>query len=118
MELASTSKSKQGKNEKGKVQLKVNERGVHKERKYYFCKQSSHFKKDCPKRKKWFEKKEKSLSVDILKVFIDEVEKQLDRKVKVVRLKQAPKQWYLKFNDTITLYGFVENIVDQCIYMK
>jgi len=33
-------------------------------------------------------------------------------------LKQASIQWYLKFNDTITSYGFVEVIVDRCIYMK
>ncbi|WVZ16815.1 hypothetical protein V8G54_009797 [Vigna mungo] len=33
-------------------------------------------------------------------------------------LKQASRQWYLKFNDTITSYGFVENTVDQCIYIK
>jgi len=28
------------------------------------------------------------------------------------------RQWYLKFNDTITSFGFKENIVDQCIYLK
>ncbi|CAA7014470.1 unnamed protein product [Microthlaspi erraticum] len=33
-------------------------------------------------------------------------------------LKQASRQWYLKFNDTITSYGFVEVIVDRCIYVK
>jgi hypothetical protein len=33
-------------------------------------------------------------------------------------LKQASRQWYLKFNDTITSFGFKENIVDQCIYLK
>lgn len=33
-------------------------------------------------------------------------------------LKQASRQWYIKFNDTITSYGFVENTVDRCIYMK
>ena len=32
--------------------------------------------------------------------------------------KQAPRQWYLKFNDTITLFGFKENIADRCIYPK
>ncbi|KAL1223876.1 Retrovirus-related Pol polyprotein from transposon TNT 1-94 [Cardamine amara subsp. amara] len=33
-------------------------------------------------------------------------------------LKQASRQWYIKFNDTILSYGFVEVIVDRCIYMK
>ena len=33
-------------------------------------------------------------------------------------LKQVPRQWYLKFNDTITLFEFKENIVDRCIYSK
>ena len=33
-------------------------------------------------------------------------------------LKQASRQWYLKFNNTIVSYGFVENTVDRCIYMK
>lgn len=33
-------------------------------------------------------------------------------------LKQASRQWYLKFNDTVTSFGFKENIVDRCIYLK
>jgi len=33
-------------------------------------------------------------------------------------LKQASRQWYLKFNDTIVSFGFKENIVDRCIYLK
>ncbi|KAL2237853.1 UNVERIFIED_CONTAM: Retrovirus-related Pol polyprotein from transposon TNT 1-94 [Sesamum indicum] len=33
-------------------------------------------------------------------------------------LQQASRQWYLKFNNTITSYRFIENIVDRCIYMK
>ena len=33
-------------------------------------------------------------------------------------LKQASQQWYLKFNNTITSYGFIEHTVDRCIYMK
>lgn len=33
-------------------------------------------------------------------------------------LKQASRQWYIKFNDTIKSYGFVENIIDRCLYMK
>ena len=33
-------------------------------------------------------------------------------------LKQASRQWYFKFNEVIMKYGFKENIVDQCIYLK
>ena len=33
-------------------------------------------------------------------------------------LKQALRQWYLKFNQIVTSYGFKENIVDQRIYIK
>jgi hypothetical protein len=33
-------------------------------------------------------------------------------------LKQSSRQWYLKFNNMISLYGFVENVVDRCIYLK
>ena len=32
-------------------------------------------------------------------------------------LKQASRQWYIKFPNVITLYGFIENIVDQCIWI-
>ena len=33
-------------------------------------------------------------------------------------LKQASRQWYLKFNDTIVSFEFKENTVDRCIYLK
>ena len=33
-------------------------------------------------------------------------------------LKQASRQWYLKFDEVVTANGFKENIVDQCIYIK
>ena len=39
-------------------------------------------------------------------------------KKSIYRLKQASQQWYLKFNDTITSFGFMENIVDLGIYLK
>ena len=32
-------------------------------------------------------------------------------------LKQASRQWYLKFNDSITSLGFKENTIDRCIYV-
>ena len=33
-------------------------------------------------------------------------------------LKQASRQWYLKFDEVITKFGFKENTIDQCIYVK
>ena len=33
-------------------------------------------------------------------------------------LKQASRQWYLKFDEVVTANGFKENIINQCIYMK
>ena len=39
-------------------------------------------------------------------------------KKSIYGLKQASRQWYLKFNDTITSSGFKENTIDRCIYLK
>jgi len=33
-------------------------------------------------------------------------------------LKQTSRQWYWKFDDIVSSFGFKENIVDQCIYLK
>lgn len=33
-------------------------------------------------------------------------------------LKQVFRQWYLKFYNVITSFGFEENVIDQCIYLK
>ena len=33
-------------------------------------------------------------------------------------LKQASRQWYLKFDETIMKFGFKENEGDNCIYAK
>ena len=38
-------------------------------------------------------------------------------KKSIYGLKQASRQWYLKFNDTITSFEFMENIVDRYIYI-
>ena len=37
---------------------------------------------------------------------------------KLKKSRYGLKQWYLKFNDTITSFGFKENTVDRCIYLK
>ena len=39
-------------------------------------------------------------------------------KKSIYGLKQASRQWYLKFNNTITSFDFEKNIVDRCIYRK
>ena len=39
-------------------------------------------------------------------------------KKSIYGLKQASGQWYFKFNEVIMSFGFKENIVDQCIYLK
>ena len=39
-------------------------------------------------------------------------------KKSIYGLKQASRQWYLKFHDVISSFEFVENIMDQCIYQK
>ncbi|RVW36414.1 Retrovirus-related Pol polyprotein from transposon TNT 1-94 [Vitis vinifera] len=46
--------------------------------------------------------------------------KQLVCKLKrsIYGLKQASRQWYRKFDQVITSFGFKENTVDQCIYLK
>ena len=33
-------------------------------------------------------------------------------------LKQASTWWYLKFDEVVTVNGFKEDIVDQCMYIK
>ena len=52
--------------------------------------------------------------------FYDNKDKHLVCKLKksIYGLKQASRQWYIKFHNVIASYGFVENIVDQCIYLK
>ena len=39
-------------------------------------------------------------------------------KMSIYGLKQASRQWYLKCNNTITSFGFKENIIDRCIIPK
>ena len=39
-------------------------------------------------------------------------------KKSIYGLKQASRQWYLKFHEVIASFGFEENIMDQCLYQK
>ena len=39
-------------------------------------------------------------------------------KKSIYGLKQDSHQWYLKFHDMISSFGFEENIMDKCIYQK
>ena len=39
-------------------------------------------------------------------------------KKSIYGLKQAFRQWYLKFDQVVTSFGFKENASDQCIYLK
>ena len=39
-------------------------------------------------------------------------------KKSIYGLKQASRQWYLKFHNIISSFGFVENVIDQGIYLK
>uniref|UniRef100_A0A2N9HCS5 Integrase catalytic domain-containing protein n=1 Tax=Fagus sylvatica TaxID=28930 RepID=A0A2N9HCS5_FAGSY len=63
---------------------------------------------------------EEEVYMDQLEGFSIEGKEHLACKLKksIYRLKQASRQWYLKFNDIITSFGFKENIVDRCIYLK
>ena len=39
-------------------------------------------------------------------------------KKSIYGLKQASRQWYLKFHEILITFGFKENIIDQFIYLK
>jgi hypothetical protein len=39
-------------------------------------------------------------------------------KKSIYGLKQTSIQWYLKFDKVVNKFGFVENQVDNCIYVK
>ena len=63
---------------------------------------------------------EEEVCMEQPKGFVKRSEKKLVRKLKnsILSLKQAFRQWYLKFNHVITAFGFTKNVVDYCIYLK
>jgi hypothetical protein len=54
------------------------------------------------------------------KGFIMEGKDRMGCRVKksIYGLKQASRQWYLKFDKTIRNFGFKENVEDNCVYAK
>jgi hypothetical protein len=58
--------------------------------------------------------------MDQSKGFLVERKEHMVRKLKksIYKVKQASKQWYLKFNDIIISFEFKENTVDWCINSK
>jgi hypothetical protein len=52
--------------------------------------------------------------------FVGEGKEHMGCKLKksIYGLKQASKEWYLKFDEVIKKFGFIENQVDNCIYVK
>jgi hypothetical protein len=53
-----------------------------------------------------------------LEGFDDNTQKACKLNKSIYGLKQASCQWYIKFHKVITSFGFIENFVDQCIYLK
>ena len=54
------------------------------------------------------------------KGFVMEGKERLGCRLKksIYRLKQASRQWYLKFDQTIKNFGFKKNVEDNCVYTK
>ena len=52
--------------------------------------------------------------------FVVEGKERMGCKLKksIYGLKQASRQWYLKFDEVIKKFGFIENKIDNCIYIK
>ena len=63
---------------------------------------------------------EKNVYMAQPKGFIVEGKERMGCRLKksIYRLKQASRQWYLKFDSTIRKFGFQENIEDNCVYAK
>jgi hypothetical protein len=62
--------------------------------------------------------------MDVKTVFLNDFAKEGNEHMRcrlkkfIYGLKQASRQWYLKFDEVIKIFGFVKNQVDNCIYFK
>ena len=63
---------------------------------------------------------EKNVYTTQPKCFVVEGKERMGCRLKksIYGLKQASRQWYLKFDSTIRKFGFQENIEDNCVYAK
>ena len=63
---------------------------------------------------------ERSVYMAQLKGFVIEGKERMGCRLKksIYGLKQASRQWYLKFDQTIRHFGFEENVEDNCVYTK
>jgi hypothetical protein len=63
---------------------------------------------------------QESVYMTQLKGFVIEGKENMGCRVKksIYGLKQALRQWYLKFDEVVKKFGFVENQVDSCIFIK
>jgi hypothetical protein len=63
---------------------------------------------------------QESLYVAQLEGFAIEGKEHMGYRLKksIYELKQASRQWYLKFDEVIKKFGFVKNQVDNCVYIK
>ena len=55
-----------------------------------------------------------------LKGFVVEGKEHMGYRLKksIYGLKQASRQWYLKFDSTIKKFGFQKNVEDNCVYQS
>lgn len=63
---------------------------------------------------------EEDLYMEQPKGFVEQYNNKLVRKLKksIDGLEQDFRQWYLKFNNIVTVFGFTKKTVDHCIYLR
>ena len=60
------------------------------------------------------------VSMDQLEGFQNKEKEHMVCKLKksIYGLKQTSWKWYLKFHEILIIFGFKDNLVDQCMYLK